>query len=296
MLLRMAPWIFVSLWSTGYIAMKFAAPFAEPFTFLAIRFALVVTVLAPFILWSGHWLLSWRNAFAAMLVGMLLHGIYLGGIFWAIKAGLPAGIAAIIISLQPILSASLIAPVIGEKVEWRHWAGLLLGLAGATLVLLPQIDTHTVIIGAATLAMSLLSLTSITIGTTLQKTWFARLDVRATLLPQYVGATAVAALIAFAFEDREIAWSWEAIGALVWLVLVLSVGAISLFLMLLRRNEVWRTVSLFYLIPPLTATTAWLLFDERLVPLQLAGMAIVVLAMVLARPPQAGAAPPKPGN
>lgn len=296
MLLRMAPWIFVSLWSTGYIAMKFAAPFAEPFTFLAIRFALVVIILAPFILWSGHWLLSWRNALAAMLVGMLLHGIYLGGIFWAIKAGLPAGIAAIIISLQPILSASLIAPVLGEKVEWRHWAGLLLGLAGAMLVLSPQIDTGAASIGAATLAMSVLSLASITIGTTLQKSWFAGLDVRATLLPQYIGATAVAALIAFAFEDREVAWSWQAVGALLWLVLVLSVGAISLFLMLLRRNEVWRTVSLFYLIPPLTATTAWLLFDERLVPLQLAGMAIVVLAMVLARPPQAGAAASKPGN
>ena len=285
MILRLAPWIFVSLWSTGYIAMKYAAPFAEPFTFLAIRFALVVAVLSPFILLSGHWQLSWRQAGAAAGVGALLHGIYLGGIFWAIKAGMPAGIAAIIISLQPLVSASLVAPILGERVELRHWAGLILGLIGAAIILIPQLQWDADGIGLDVLAMSIIALASITIGTTLQKAWFGSVDVRATLLPQYIGATAIVALVALAFEDRQVTWSWPAVGAMLWLVLVLSVGAISLFLMLLRRNEVWRTVTLFYLIPPLTTLTAWLLFDERLMPIQLAGMVVVVLAMVLARPP-----------
>jgi len=285
MILRLAPWIFVSLWSTGYIAMKYAAPFAEPFTFLAIRFALVVAVLAPFLLLTGHWRLNWRQAGAAAVVGALLHGVYLGGIFWAIKAGMPAGIAAIIISLQPLVSASLVAPILGERVELRHWAGLVLGLIGAAIVLIPQAQMDSAAIGPEMLVMSIVALGSITVGTTLQKSWFADVDVRSTLMPQYIGATAIVAAIAFGFESRDVTWSWPAVGAMLWLVLVLSVGAISLFLMLLRRNEVWRTVTLFYLIPPLTTLTAWLLFDEILVPIQLAGMAIVVLAMVLARPP-----------
>lgn len=284
MLLRLAPWLFVSLWSTGYIAMKYAAPFAEPFTFLAIRFALVVAVVAPFVLISGHWRLAHRDWLRSAAIGAFLHGIYLGGIFWAIKQGMPAGVAAIIISLQPLVSASLIAPVLGERVELRHWLGLLLGLAGAIIVLLPGAQLGSAVIRADMLIMSIVALTSITIGTTLQKVWSTDLDVRATLLPQYVGASATMLLAALLFETREITWSIEAVGAMAWLVLVLSVGAISLFLMLLKRNEVWRTVTLFYLVPPFTTLTAWLLFGEKLLLSQLVGMALVVVAMVLARP------------
>ena len=284
MILRLAPWLFVSLWSTGYIAMKYAAPFAEPFTFLSIRFLLVVAVLAPFILMSGFWRMNWRDALAAVLVGALLHGVYLGGIFWAIKQGMPAGVAAVIISLQPLVSASLVAPMLGERVEFRHWIGLLLGLVGALAVLMPGAQMNSDLIRPAMIAMSLLSLASITLGTTLQKLWFSHLDVRTSLVPQYMGAALVMTVGAFLFEERTINWSVQAVGAMAWLVLVLSVGAISLFLILLRRNEVWRTVTLFYMIPPFTTLTAWLLFDEQLVALQFAGMGLVVIAMLLARP------------
>lgn len=284
MLLRLAPLLFVSMWSTGYIAMKFAAPFAEPFTFLSIRFALVIVVLAPFVLARGEWRLGWRDSLTAMVVGAFLHGIYLGGIFWAIKQGMPAGIAAIIISLQPLISASLVAPILGERVELRHWAGLMLGLLGAVVVLVPGIKIDSAVIRPDMLAMSVLALASITIGTTMQKAWCGHFDVRSSLMLQYFGATVVVAIVAVLLETREINWSAEAVGAMVWLVLVLSVGAISLFLMLLRRNEVWRTVTLFYLIPPFTAVIAWLLFDEQLQAIQLAGMGLVVVAMLLARP------------
>ncbi len=227
MLLRLAPWLFVSLWSTGYIAMKYAAPFAEPFTFLAIRFALVVAVVTPFILLGGYWRISWRDGFNAVVVGSLLHGFYLSGIFWAIKQGMPAGIAAIIVSLQPLVSASLVAPLLGERVEFRHWIGLVLGMAGALIVLLPGAQLGSAVIRPDMLIMSVLALASITLGTTLQKTWFAHLDVRSSLLPQYLGATLVMTLAALMFETREIVWSAPAIGAMAWLVLVLSVGAIS---------------------------------------------------------------------
>lgn len=290
MLLRLAPWLFVSMWSTGYIAMKYAAPFAEPFTFLAIRFALVVALLAPFVMLAGAWRLGWRPAINAALVGCLLHGVYLAGIFWSIKQGLPAGIAAIIVSLQPLVSASLVAPLLGERVEVRHWIGLILGLAGVIIVLLPGTQLDSAEIRPDMLAMSLLALASITVGTTLQKAWFASLDVRAALVPQYIGATVAMTLAAALFETGDIAWSWPAIGAMAWLVLVLSVGAISLLLILLKHNEVWRTASLFYVVPPLTACIAWLLFDEQLHTEQLAGMALVVIAMLLARP----SAPAKP--
>lgn len=295
MLLRLAPWLFVSLWSTGYIAMKYAAPFAEPFTFLSIRFALVVAVLAPFMLASGYWRIGWRDASAAALVGALLHGIYLAGIFWAIKQGMPAGIAAIIISLQPLVSASLVAPFLGERVEFRHWIGLILGMAGTIVVLLPGADLDSAVIKLDVLAMSFLALISITLGTTLQKAWFAHLDVRSSLLPQYIGATAIMAAAAFLLETREINWSAQAVGAMAWLVLVLSVGAISLLLILLKRNEVWRTATMFYLVPPLTAITAWLLFDERLQNIQFVGMGLVVIAMLLARP-NVGKSPALPSS
>ena len=187
MLLRLAPWLFVSMWSTGYIAMKYAAPFAEPFTFLSIRFALVVAVLAPFSIAGGLWRIGWRDASAAIVVGSLLHGVYLGGIFWAIKQGMPAGIAAIIISLQPLVSASLVAPLLGERVELRHWAGLVLGLIGVVIVLLPDAKLDSAIIRPDMLAMSVLALASITLGTTLQKTWCGHLDVRSSLLPPILG-------------------------------------------------------------------------------------------------------------
>lgn len=264
--------------------MKYAAPFAEPFTFLSIRFLLVVAVIAPFILWFGYGRISGRDAVAAAFVGALLHGAYLGGIFWAIKQGMPAGVAAVIISLQPLVSASLVAPILGERVEFRHWMGLSLGLLGAILVLVPGARLDSNLIRPEMLAMSLLSLGAITVGTSLQKAWFAHLDVRSSLLPQYTGAAIVMLIAALLFEERVVHWTWPAVGAMAWLVLVLSVGAISLFLMLLRRNEVWRTVTLFYLIPPFTTVTAWLLFDEQLQLLQLAGMALVVVAMLLAQP------------
>lgn len=287
MLLRLAPWLFVSLWSTGYIAMKYAAPFAEPFTFLAIRFALVVALLAPFVLLVGRWRIAWRAAGWAALVGALLHGVYLGGVFWAIKHGMPAGIVALIVSTQPLVSASLVAPLLGERVELRHWIGLGLGLAGTAIVLFPDADLAGAAVRPDMVCASVLALASITLGTALQKAWFADIDVRAALLPQYVGATVIVGLAALLLETREIVWSAAAISAMAWLVLVLSVGAISLLLLLLRRNEVWRTATMFYLVPPLTALSAWLLFGEQLQAVQLIGMALVVFAMVLARPPAA---------
>ena len=284
---RFIPVIFVCLWSTGYIAMKFAAPYVEPFTFLGVRFSLVVVVLAPVLVFVGALRIGWREALMAALVGSLLHGVYLAAIFWALRDGMEAAVAALIIALQPIVAAAIVAPILGETVFGRHWAGLGLGIGGVLLVLMPALGALDGAVSAWSnwsLLAAGVSLLSITAGTALQKSSLSHVDVRATLVPQYVGATLVMAVASLLFETQRIEWTWQAIGALLWLVFVLSVGAISLFLMLLRRNEVWRTLSLFYLVPPITAILAWFCFNEALHMVQFVGMLLVVGALLLVQP------------
>ena len=285
MLIRLAPWIFVVLWSTGYIGLKAAAPYAEPMTFLSLRFALVVVVLAAVVPFLGIRLLGWRDNLRASLIGACLHGIYLGGIMYAIKAGMPAGVAALVIALQPVIAAILAGPLLGEPVSMRHWFSLAIGAVGLVCVLWPKLGLEG---GWAnrpdTIAAAVVSVAAITFGTLYQKHIAANIDVTASLLPQYVGATLVTSVWAFAFETREVVWNLELIAALTWLVLVLSIGAITLFLLLLQRNAAWRTSALFYLVPPVTALIAWLVFDEQLQLIQIAGMALIMGAVAVIGP------------
>jgi len=285
MFIRVAPWIFVVLWSTGYIGMKAAAPYAEPMTFLAIRFLVVFVIIAIALPLFRIPVLSWRDSLLATMIGASMHGIYLGGIMYAIKVGMPAAVAALIIALQPILTAVLAGPFLGERLIWRHWVSLALGISGIFLVLLPKIGLDG---GWAnrpeTFVASVVSVAALTFGTLYQKRSASHFDLRASLLPQYFGATLVTGAWAFAFESRVVIWSPELIGALAWLVIVLSIGAISLFLLLLRENAAWRTSALFYMIPPVTAVIAWVMFDERLSLVQLGGMALVMVAVLAIRP------------
>jgi drug/metabolite transporter (DMT)-like permease len=291
MFIRVAPWIFVVLWSTGYIGMKAAAPYAEPMTFLAIRFLAVFIIIAIALPLFRIPVLSWRDSLLATMIGASMHGIYLGGIMYAIKVGMPAAVAALIIALQPILTAVLAGPILGERLTWRHWTSLALGIGGIFLVLSPKIGLDS---GWAnrpeTFVASVVSIAALTFGTLYQKRSASHLDLRASLLPQYFGATLVTGAWAFSFESREVIWSPELIGALAWLVIVLSIGAISLFLLLLRENAAWRTSALFYMIPPVTAVIAWVMFDERLSLVQLGGMALVMAAVLAIRP---GRPPPE---
>ena len=179
MLMRAAPLLFVVLWSTGFIGSKLGSSDAEPFTFLALRFLLVLAILLPVCLYMRRQAGGWHERGHAMVAGMLIHGVYLGGVFWAIRQGMPAGVAALIVSLQPILTSLLSGPLLGEKLSSRHWLGLALGLAGAFLILAPKLEQAVgggTGINAATIIATVLALAAITAGTLYQKRFATRID------------------------------------------------------------------------------------------------------------------------
>ncbi len=283
MLIKLAPWLFVTLWATGYVGMKLGAPYAEPFTFLSLRFLGVLVVLVPVMLVIGVARLSWRETLRAVFIGAWLHGIYLGAVMWAIKHGMAAGVAALIIALQPIITSVAAAAFLGEDIRPAHWFGLVLGLAGVGVVVFPALDPSQPVAPIATVISCFSSLGAITFATLYQKSRASDMDVRASLVPQFVGASLVVGTGALLFETRQVDWAIELVVALAWLILVLSIGAVSLLLVLLRENAVWRTSTLFYLIPPVTALFAWLLFGETLSLVQVAGMAVVMTGVLIAR-------------
>ena len=288
MLARIAPALFVLLWSTGFVASKLGAPYAEPFTFLSVRFLLVIAIMVPLCLWAGA---SWPRGVAlrhSLVVGAAIHGVYLSGVFWAIRNGMPAGVVALIVSLQPVLTAVLAWPLLGERIGPRHWAGLALGFAGAVLVLAPKLEAAAGGGGSgidpATVTAALVALIGMTLGTIYQKSSVAHADLRTGSVVQFVGALAVSGPLALAVETREIVWSGPFVLALGWLVLPMSIVSITLLMMLIRQNAVSRLSALFYLVPAVTAVIAYLVFGETLVPVQLLGVGLVMAAVVLIRP------------
>ncbi len=272
------PGIFVVLWSTGFIGAKFGLPYVEPATFLTLRFVLVVALMLPIALaWRAPWPSSPAQVAHIAVSGMLLHGGYLGGVFGAIHHGMSAGLTALIVGMQPILTAFVSAPLLGERVTRRQWLGLVLGLAGVVLVVSPALAGLT--LPAAGLA--LVALASITAGTIYQKRYCASFDLRSGSVVQFVAAGLVLAPFAFLFETREIRWSAELAFALAWLVFVLSIGAISLLTLLIRRGAVTKVASLMYLTPPTTAVMAWLAFGETLSMQALLGLALAAVGVAL---------------
>lgn len=288
LLARVAPALFVVLWSTGFIASKLGGPYAEPFTFLSVRFLIVMAILAPVALaFSAPWP-SGPAAVHSIVVGALIHGAYLGGVFWAIRNGLPAGVSALIVSLQPVLTAVLAATLLGERITSRHRGGLALGLLGAALVVAPKlelaIEAGGTGINAATVGSCLVALFGMTLGTIYQKRFSTKADLRTGTALQFVGALAVTGPLALMVESRDIVWSPSFIVALAWLVIVLSIVSISLLMLLIRENAVARLSGLFYLVPAVTAGMAYLMFGETLTLLQLGGVALVMGAVVLIDP------------
>lgn len=276
------PGLFVLLWSTGFIGAKLGLPYAEPMTFLVLRFAIVTVLLCGFAaLTRAPWPASFAEAAHIGVAGLLLHATYLGGVFASIFHGVPAGVSALIVGIQPLLVAAASGPVLGEKVSPRQWLGLLLGLGGVVLVVWTKLG-H----GSGTLfgyALSGLALLGITAGTLYQKRFCPRLDLRSGSAIQYAVCAAALAPFALAFEARQILWHGEFIFALGWLCIVLSLGAISLLFLLIRRGAAAQVSSLFFLVPPCTALVAYFLFDEQLGPLALAGMALTMAGVALVR-------------
>ncbi|WP_024587017.1 DMT family transporter [Aliihoeflea sp. 2WW] len=281
LLIRLVPVVFVLLWSTGFIGARYAMPWAEPFAFLAVRFGLTIILLALLLAAISWRAMDRRQAVHAMIAGALIHGVYLGGVFWAIRNGMPAGLSALIVGLQPLATAMLATAFLGERLTAKHWAGMALGLAGVAIVLAPKLGALGGVT-AATLASSILAMLAISAGTVWQKRFVASGDLVVGTIWQYVGGVALMLVATLAFETQTYQLTGELVFAMAWLVLVLSLGAIFLLMYLIREGEVAKVSSLFFLVPSVTALVAWLLFDETLNAVQIAGMVLTTIGVAVA--------------
>ncbi|MBU0753024.1 MAG: DMT family transporter [Gammaproteobacteria bacterium] len=280
MLARFAPWLFVLLWSSGFIGAKLGLPHAEPLSFLTVRYLLVLALLLPLALaMRAPWPRDRRQWLHIGVSGLLLHGTYLGGVFVAISHGLPAGVTALLVGMQPLLTAFGAGWLLGETVTRRQWLGLALGLVGVALVVAGKLgDWQWQALWPAGLA-----LLGITAGTLYQKRFCPRFDLRTGAFLQFLPTAIATASIAAVVEDFRIEWTGEFVFALAWLVLVLSVGAIALLNYLIRSGSAVNVASVFYLTPPTTALLAWLAFGETLTAPMLLGMALAVGGVYLSR-------------
>jgi drug/metabolite transporter (DMT)-like permease len=274
-----APVLFVLLWSTGFIGARFGLPYIEPMTFLAVRMVFVVIIIGAIAVIGGAHLPSRPEIGHSLIAGLMVHGLYLGGVFFAISQGVPAGVSALIPGLQPILTSTIANRFMGETVTRLQWLGLCLGLFGVALVLH---DRSLVMSGSvAGWIGSVVSLFGITLGALYQKRYCGKIDWRAGNTVQYAGAAVLFAVASFAFETRVIHWTGELVFALAWLVLVLSIAAVGLMYWLIRRSAATGFASLFYLVPAVTALEAYLLFGEKLDALSIAGMVVCAVGVVL---------------
>lgn len=279
------PALFVLLWSTGFIGAKFGLPYAEPFTFLFIRFVLTLLLLIPLVLLIRiPWPSSPRLWTHIAISGFLVHGAYLGGVFYGIYLGMPAGLAALLVGLQPLLTAAFAGPLLGETLSRRQWVGLILGLLGISLVLGSKLEMGDALFdgfGISALLCVTAALLGISLGTLYQKRYCTTMPLLSGAVIQYLAAGALLGGGALLFETRQVAWSATFILTLAWLVLILSIAAILLLMALIKKGEASRVASLFYLVPPVTALQAWWLFDERLPLLGLAGMIVAIIGVVM---------------
>lgn len=283
MLKKLAPGLFVFLWSTGFIGVKYGIPYAPPFYFIAIRMAIAACLLfiaISFLRKSQP--ITRAIIWPSTLIGLTLHGAYLGGCFFAVSRGMPAGVAALIVSLQPVLVSLFAAKYLNEPLKARAVLGLTLGLVGLFVVVSPRINmTGANAISLVAVAASVIGLLGGTSGTILQKKYGGAIPTLAGTSIQYAATALVLLVLALLFEEPNITWSAEFIGAMTWLVLALSFGAILLLFFLLSQGSAASVSSLYYLVPAVTAIIAYSLFDEHISSLSLIGTAITVVGVWL---------------
>jgi drug/metabolite transporter (DMT)-like permease len=294
-LARAMPWVFVLIWSTGFVVARFGMPHAPPMGFLAVRYGLSALCFGVWIAMSGARWPQGRIAWLHLAVsGVLMHAGYLGGVWSAVRAGLGAGTVALLVGLQPVLTALWITGTASHaasgspgarapQVSGQQWAGLLLGLAGLTLVVWRKLGVGEVTL--VNLGMAMFALLCITAGTLYQKRFVAPCDVRTANTVQLLAAFLVTAPLAL-FETGAVDWHPHLAGAMAWSVLVLTLGGSSLLYLLIQRGAATQVTSLLYLVPPCTAGLAWVLFGESFTPLMLVGMALTVggVALVVRSP------------
>lgn len=283
MLTRILPGLFVLIWATGFIVAGIVAGRADPLTFLTARHACSIVVFAGLTIAAGaafpRGLKAWRDG---MVAGILLHGLYVGGVFWAVAHGLPAGLTGLVTGLQPLLTAMLAMPLLGERLGPRQWVGIAIGIVGIGLIVMPKVGSVEGVPLAA-LCAAFVATASFTLGTIWQKWSKPQVDLRANATTQYVGALAITAPIAFFTEAHHFDASPQLFGALAWAVLGLSVGGIAIMLTLLKHGAASKVAPLLYLAPPVAGLMAWGLFGEALMPIQLFGIVLAVAGAFASR-------------
>ena len=283
-LMRFAPIVFVLLWSTGFVGAKYILPFAEPFVFLTIRYAVATVLLVVIAKAIGESLSLTRDQiWQSISVGVFLQVIYIGGVFYAVHLGVPAGITSAIVSLQPIVVSVLAVKFLGEKIRWVQAGGLILGLLGVSLLLLPKVfsgDFSPSFSGVGILSC-FLALSGTTAGYLLQKKSGTDIPFLPGTAVQFAAATVIFALAATFTEEWKVEVTTEFLLALAWIVIALSIGSIFLLFYLLKHDSASSVSSLYYLVPPLTAIEAFVLFREKISPVGLFGMALAALGTIL---------------
>lgn len=288
--LRAMPWVFVLIWSTGFIVARYGMPHAPPMKFLAVRYALSILCFLPWIVVAGvKWPSNRQQTLHLAVTGLLMHAGYLGGVWAAVKAGMGSGLSSLIVGIQPVLTAIWLSSVGGQHVSRRQWLGLLLGFAGLVLVVSRKFGAggpgdHANWIN---LSFALMALLSITIGTLYQKRFVKPCDVRSANTVQLAAALLVTLPLAL-MESESMHWTGgggalngELLGAMVWSVLGLTLGGSSLLYLLIQRGAAASVASLMYLVPPSTALIAWLLFAEPITAVTIVGTALTAFGVSL---------------
>jgi len=282
-MIKLIPFIFVLLWSTGFVGAKFGLPYAEPFTLLMWRMAIVVPLFLILILILKRPKISLVEAGIQGLVGFLIHGVYLGAVFAAIDAQIPAGLTALFVSLNPIVIAIFSGVVLHVSISKQEWAGLFLGLFGAATVLYGASSWEGIITTRGIIWLCI-ALVTIVAGTLLQKRYAQKVDLITGTSYQYVAALLFFIIMSLSIETGEVNWNFNFILTMAWLVIALSLIAILLLMTMIRQGEASRVASYFYLVPPLAAFWGWLFFDEQWSWMTLLGSGMVVIALVIIKP------------
>lgn len=283
---KLIPWVFVWIWSTGFIAAKYGLPYAEPFTLLSYRFVITLFFLLILIIYKkSPWPETRLDFFHLLIAGVLIHGVYLGGVFQALKWGMPAGLGAMVIGLQPICMALVAGVLLKEEVSKKQWTGLIMGLVGLYLVLFDSLDlTEQIAFDGfpiwAVFAV-IISLFAISIGTIYQKRFCSNMNLYSGAWVQYFSASILCILIVLFFENGEVSWSRTFILAMTWQVLGLSIGAILLLMTMIKKDALASVGSYFYLVAPLVAIQAWFLFEETIGLSALAGVVLISFGVAI---------------
>ena len=282
LLIAVAPALFVVLWATGFVVARLSAGHVAPIWFLGLRFPIACLFMFGVALYQKATWPDAAHAFHAAIAGALMHGGYLAPIYWAVAHGLPAGVSALIVGLQPLLTAFLAAWILGERIHGRHWLGLLIGLVGIGLVISPKLHFSGIEgITPLTVGLALFGALCISLGTVYQKRFATGIALSTGGTWQYVGGSLVVLISAYFVEDFFFDNSLQAWWALGWAVIVLSIIAITLMMILIREGAVSKVSSLIFLVPAVAALMTFVLFDEKLLLIQIIGMAVCAAAVLI---------------